>query len=200
MTSTVLNLSFMRINSLASCIQLPTGLMSVALPQEVLIAAPDRVMKRELGFRPIRICQDEQLQTDILKILFANMRLSHERQGDLNAQLAALRAGERRFIALADKYGVELVETSLRDVQDYSERMMRAHLAELPDGVYLGEDRCDQDPLTGEPKTIRVKLEIKGGRATFDLTASDDKALGGIKLYEARNCFLHSHRTKIILS
>lgn len=136
----------------------------------------------EEGIRipPITICRGGEFQTDILRLFWANMRISWEREGDFNAQMAALRAGEMRLLSLFEKYGVDTVSACMADVQAYSERLMRSHLAEIPDGTYYGGDRCDQDPVTGEPKDIRVKLIVDGGQATFDFTESDDKALGGI--------------------
>ena len=117
---------------------------------------------------------------DIVSLLLVNMRQSWERIGDLNAQLAAVRAGEARLLALTQKHGPEAVQATMDAVQDHSEQLARAAFRSLPDGVYTAEDTVDQDQYTGQPKTIRLTLTIEDDHATFDYTASDGPALSGI--------------------
>jgi N-methylhydantoinase B len=134
---------------------------------------------------PVVIYRDGEFNRDVLTILWANMRGSGERQGDLNAQVAALRAGEARILTLVEKYGLETVQACMAEVQAYAERLLRSHIAELEDGVYDAEDKVDQDLVTGEPKTVRLKLIIDSNQAIFDLTDSDNKALCGINCTRA---------------
>ncbi len=128
----------------------------------------------------IRLYNAGVLNRDVVTILLANMRQSWERLGDLNAQTAAINAGESRLLALIAKQGLETVLASMDGVQDHSERLVRAAIAALPDGRYEAEDSVDPDVYTGEPKTIRLTLTVQGDHATFDLTASDGPAESGI--------------------
>ena len=121
-----------------------------------------------------------EFNEDIVALLLVNMRQSWERVGDMNAQLAAVRAGEARILGLVQKHGVEAVLATMAEVQDHSERMARAALRSLPDGVYDAQDTVDQDQYTGKPKTIRLTLTIADDHAIFDYTASDGPALSGI--------------------
>ena len=128
----------------------------------------------------LKIYRQGVLNKDILAILLANMRESWERIGDLNAQIAAVKAGEARIRALIAKHGLETVLAVMGEVQNHSERLARASWVSLPDGVYEGEDRVDQDVHTGEPKLIKLKLTVEGDHAIFDLTESDSAAESGI--------------------
>ena len=121
-----------------------------------------------------------EMNHDIVKLLLHNMRQSWERLGDLNAQVAAVRAGEERVRVLIARHGVDDVRTAMADIQTYSERLARASFASLPDGVYHSEDHIDQDVHTGEKKTIRLDLTITGDHALFDLTKCDGAAESGI--------------------
>jgi N-methylhydantoinase B len=136
----------------------------------------------EEGIRipPIVIYRDGRFNSDVFTILWANMRESWEREGDVNAQIAALKIGEGRILGLIEKYGLEAVQVCMAEMQDYSERLLRSHIADLADGVYYAEDWVDQDLATGQPKIIRLRLTIEGESAIFDFTESDDKALSGI--------------------
>ena len=128
----------------------------------------------------IRIYNQGVLNQDILNLLLHNMRQSWERIGDLNAQVAACKAGEARIQALIEQHGVETVLACMEEVQNHSERLARASWASLPDGVYEAEDFVDQDVHTGEPKRIHLKLIVEGDHAIFDLTGSDDAAQASI--------------------
>ena len=128
----------------------------------------------------IRIYNQGVLNQDMLNLLLHNMRQSWERVGDLNAQVAACKAGEARILALIEKHGVQTVLASMEAVQNHSERLARASWASLPDGVYEAEDFVDQDIHTGEPKRIHLKLTVEGDHAVFDFTGSDDAAQASI--------------------
>ena len=128
----------------------------------------------------LRIYREGILNKDVVAILMANMRQSWERLGDLNAQTAAVRAGEARVQAMIEKHGLPTLLAVMEGVQDYSEQLSRAAWRSLPDGVYKAEDKVDQDVYTGEPVTVRLTLTIEGEHATFDLTESDGAAESGI--------------------
>ncbi len=129
---------------------------------------------------PILIYRDGRLDRDVLEILLANMRVSSERRGDLNAQIAACRAGERRLLELIDRYGLDTVHVAMRELQDYSERLFRAEIARLPDGVYEWEDWIDQDLTTGEPQHVHLQMRIAGDQITYDLSGSGPPARSAI--------------------
>ena len=117
---------------------------------------------------------------DVVSLLLLNMRQSWERLGDLNAQVAAVNAGEQRLHAVVDRHGLPPTLQTMAEIQNHSERLARAAFTRLPDGDYHALDRVDQDPLTGVPVTIRLTLTIDGDHALFDLTASDDEAEASI--------------------
>src|SRR3990172_12877997 len=54
---------------------------------------------------PVRLYRSGALQQDVLNLVLANVRTPEERRGDFNAQLAAIRIGERRVKELAQRYG-----------------------------------------------------------------------------------------------
>jgi len=128
----------------------------------------------------LKIYKQGVLDGDIVAVLLANMRQGWERLGDLHAQVAAVRGGERRILALVEKHGLDAVLKSMEEIQNYSERLARAAFSGLPDGVYKAEDRVDQDLWTGEPKTVRLTLTIEGDHAVFDFLESDGPAESGI--------------------
>ncbi len=119
---------------------------------------------------PVLISRGGELNRDVIELLLANMRVSSERRGDLNAQIAACRVGDRRFAELAGRYGLDVVHAAMKESQDYSERLFRSEIAKVPDGEYEWEDWIDQDLATGKPVRIHLKLTIAGDQVTYDLS------------------------------
>ena len=109
---------------------------------------------------PVRLYARGELQGDIMRLILANVRTAAERRGDLNAQLAAIRIGERRLDELAERYGARILADGFEAILDYAERRMRKRIAELPPGTYLAEDCLDDDGSSDEP----VRHQAAGGR------------------------------------
>src|SRR5947207_3742602 len=108
----------------------------------------------------VRLYRRGELQHDVMRMILANVRTPEERRGDLNAQLASLRIGERRTAELARRYGVELVTAGFDAILDYTERRMRRRLAEFPPGIYRGEDFLDDDGSSDEPARVNPAITV----------------------------------------
>jgi N-methylhydantoinase B len=109
--------------------------------------------------------------TKLLRLLEANTRQPAHVLGDLRAQLAACRVGERGLTALLDRYGAD-AHHYMDELQRIAERTMRAELAGLPDGVHTFTDFIDgvgDDPV---PIPIVARVEIAGDEAVVDFEGS----------------------------
>ena len=78
----------------------------------------------------------------MFRIIEKNTRQPVEVLGDLRAQIAACNVGERGLIELVERYGRES-RRYIDELHDSAERLMRAELAALPDGVYASTDYID---------------------------------------------------------
>jgi len=142
-------------------------------------------MAREIyqeGIRipPIKIVRAGKIDSDLLGLILANVRTPIEREGDLMAQLASLRRGDLRVRELVAKYGAPRVRTNMRELQNYSERMMRAAVRKLPSGVYRFEDCLDNDGITRVPVWVRVAVTIRADSALVDFSGSDPQVQGPV--------------------
>jgi N-methylhydantoinase B len=137
-----------------------------------------------LRLPPVRLYRDGKPDPGIEAIIFANVRTPSERMGDLRAQVAANRRAAQRLVALAEKYGTDTVLTIMAEVQDYSERMMRAALAALPDGeasftdVFDGDGVLDPGETTDAPFRVALRLVKRGETITADFAGSDPAVAG----------------------
>src|SRR4029077_21282213 len=72
-----------------------------------------------------------------------------------------------------------------RHLLEYSESMMGAAIRELRAGTYVAEDFMDDDGVSDEPLRVRVKIQIRDGRANVDYTGSSSQCDGNVNAVEA---------------
>jgi N-methylhydantoinase B len=143
------------------------------------------IFQEGLRIPPVKILQAGCLNRDVRALLFANTRSPREREGDLTAQIAACRTGERRVLESVAKYGLAKVLAYCGHLLDYSDRMMRALLREIPDGTYRAVDYLDDDGISAKPVPIRVAIRIAGERAQVDFTGSAQQCQGSVNAVRA---------------
>jgi N-methylhydantoinase B len=136
------------------------------------------------GFRipPVKLARAGIIQQDIIDILGANSRVPQSNWGDLNGQLNALDLGERRVEALLKDYGEELIVSALDLLTARAEKLMRANIADLPDGTYSYDDFLDNDGITDVPLSIALDLTISGDRMRLDFSRSSPPCDGPLNI------------------
>jgi N-methylhydantoinase B len=119
-----------------------------------------------------------RLDDAMLEGLVAQMRSPDERRGDLRAQLAAHALAARRLEELCERRGQERVEAAMDELHDYSERIVRAAIAQLPDGRFEASDVLE--PAGGGELGIRVALTISGDSIELDFTGTAPQHSGNL--------------------
>jgi N-methylhydantoinase B len=138
-----------------------------------------------LQFKAIKVYQRGVKIEPVWQMLRDNIRTSKLVVGDMEAQVAACRIGARRYLELIERYGLETVQNAYADLLDYSERLMRSAISELPDGDYTATTYLDgylDDPNPAKKHLpLTVTLKIRGSDMTVDLTGTspqiDDKPI-----------------------
>lgn len=148
--------------------------------QPASMSLSEEIYQEGLRIPPVALVRDGKIQTDVMKMLLANVRTPREREGDLTAQVAACRLGERRLGELTEKYGAPETAFYLEALQRYSARLMREVLRHIPDGIYRAEDFLDDDGFTAQPVHLRVAIHIHGGRAEVDFAGSSPACRGAV--------------------
>jgi N-methylhydantoinase B len=116
----------------------------------------------------------------IFEILEKNVRVPVMLMGDLRANLAACKTGEKGMIELAERYGPDVLQLYYAELLDYTETMVRAEIATWPDGEYSFTDYLDDDGVDTDPIPIVVKMIVKGDSVTVDFTGTSAQVRGGI--------------------
>ena len=121
---------------------------------------------------PQHLVRGGQVQAELLDFILESVRTPEEREGDLRAQLASIRRGERRLTEMCARYGPEEILRYMGELADYSERVARRFLASIPDGHYRFEDALDDDGVSEEPVPIVATVTIRGDEAEVDFTGT----------------------------
>jgi N-methylhydantoinase B len=128
---------------------------------------------------PLLFEVDRDWHKGLLGRLFAaNVRTPILGVGDLDAQFAANFTGAQRLRGLAERVGVPVLFRAMAEVLDYSERRMRAAIAEIPAGIYAGEAFIDDDVYRPEPIPVRVTARIEGSEIWLDFTGTASQVRG----------------------
>jgi N-methylhydantoinase B len=136
------------------------------------IGAFQEVYQEGMIIPPIKVIKKGTIDEDIFQFFLANTRAKHETSGDLRAQVAANKLGNRRIIELIDKFGAETLKSYIEGLLEYTERRTRQEIGRLPQGTYQGEGFLDDDGITDEPIRLASKIIIEKETITFDLTGT----------------------------
>ncbi|MBL8154724.1 MAG: hydantoinase B/oxoprolinase family protein [Anaerolineae bacterium] len=134
---------------------------------------------------PVKLMAGGKRNEGVLALITANSRAPEERLGDLEAQLAAQRVGERRLLGLAAQHGVERMLDHAEALLDYSRRMTEAVIEAIPDGVYRFEDALEGDGQREFLIPIRAAVTVQGKRMQIDFSGSAAQVAGNVNAVEA---------------
>ncbi len=130
----------------------------------------DSIFQEGLRIPVIRICNGGKLNEDVFQLLLGNTRVRGEREGDLTAQISSNRVGARRMEEAYGKYG-DCLLSCMEELQNYSERRLRAAISAVPDGIYSYTDYLDDGGENApEPQKISVDIHVKGEGILFDFS------------------------------
>lgn len=130
---------------------------------------------------PIKVIERGEERTDVLELIWNNVRWPRGVRLDNYSMIAATKRAEERITALLDKYGKETVLVCIGEMMDRTERAVREEIRRMPDGTYSGEAATDDDgTVLDEPVWVRVDITIEGDQMTLDFSRSDAQRRGFI--------------------
>ena len=129
-----------------------------------------------LQFKAIKVYERGIKNEAVWHILRANIRAQDLVVGDMEAQIESSRIGATRFVELVQNYGLEATIAAFHDLMDYSERLMRNAISDLPNGDYAATTYLDgflDDPDPSRSKlSLVVTLKVQGDELIVDLTGT----------------------------
>ena len=129
---------------------------------------------------PIKLARGGRINQEIIQLICRNSRTPEERKGDLAAQMAAIRVGEKRLQEVIQRYGMDDTHEHMSAILDYSERVTRLAIQGIPDGTYRVLDYMDDDGLEDQLVPIAVAVTVDGDELTLDFTGTSPQRPGCI--------------------
>ncbi len=135
-------------------------------------------------YNALRWYRRGELNEDLDRMIFDNVRTETMNRGDMNAMLAACQLGRERFLRLVERYGAEVVMSAAYDWMDYSETMLRREIEKIPDGTYgpivgwLDDDARNRD----QRLRVETRVVVEGDEITIDLTGSHPEVPTGFNV------------------
>lgn len=133
-------------------------------------AASATVYEEGIRLPAVRLYRRGELQRDVLRIIQTNSRVPRNIEGDMRAQVAAVRLGLRRMEELHARYGREVVSDRLQSWLDYAETRLRAAIDELPPGTYSFSDHLEEEGIGSGAHRLQVAITVADGALKFDFT------------------------------
>ena len=139
-----------------------------------------------LRIPPLKLYDAGERNETLWKIIEKNVRVPVLLQGDLRAQLSGCHTGETGLLDLVKAYGLANAKAFLDEIIDYTERLTRAAIRELPDGTFDFEDWLDDDGIDlGQPIRLKVTFRKKGDHLVADWTGSSPQVKGALNCTES---------------
>ncbi len=136
------------------------------------------VWQEALRIPPIKVYEKGKLRRDVWDLIFANIRLDIVAE-DMRAEIGSCVVGERGIHTLMERYGREVVEAHKEHLFASTEKIMRAEIRDIPNGVYQGESRAYYDGKNpGSVYTIRVTITVEDEEIRFDYQGTDAQTNG----------------------
>ena len=134
------------------------------------------------GFRwPVtRLYENNEPKKEIIEFLRMNGRFGYSLIGDMNAQIAAGKTGEKRFQGILDRFGLDLVRSARNEIFKQSEELEKIAVKKIKNGSYDSEGFLDDDGLGSDPVKIKMKVTVEDEKITIDLDGSAKQTHGPV--------------------
>jgi N-methylhydantoinase B len=157
--------------------------------------SPDstEIFQEGLQFPQLLLYRAGELNTELVELIRANVRLPRMSLGDLSAGVAAVRIAAERLAAIVERYGLDATLDTFDATLAHGEAIARDALAKIPPGVYEAEEWIDGDGITDDPIPVRVRVTVSPEKLTADFTGTSPQARGPINC--ARGALMSACKT-----
>jgi N-methylhydantoinase B len=155
--------------------------MGGAVPAS-LSRALTEIHQEGIRFPPMKLVNQGVFDEQILRIMTTNVRKPDLNVGDIKALVGALATGERKVLAMVDKFGKEAFLKGVEALLDHAEAEAREMLRAMPDGTWTFSDYADEDSAEANPCRLHLTLTIRGDEAVLDFTGSDPQLASSLNV------------------
>ena len=137
----------------------------------------NEIIQEGIRIEPTKICDRGTMNEPFMNLLFNNMRARSERLGDFSAMIGTGRKAEEHMQRLYKRFGAGLLG-GVEELIVRSERLLRARIAERPDGDYYAEGYIESDGANPDPLVVKLKLTVAGDEIVADFAGTSAQTNG----------------------
>ena len=149
---------------------------------------------------PLKLLEEGRPNQAIFDIVAANVRDPHSCQGDLRAQIAGCRTGERRIAELWSQYEADRAAALTSGCLDYAETYMRRVIAGMSNGRHEAEVLIEDDVTTDDPIRLKVAVTVAGDGLTVDWTGTSAQRDNALNVPIASTLSMVNYAVKCIVA
>ncbi|MFD1413695.1 hydantoinase B/oxoprolinase family protein [Oceanobacillus jeddahense] len=138
------------------------------------------IFQEGLQFPSVKLYDGGVLNEGIVEIIGANVRFPDLSLGDMWAQVAALKTGERRLKEICEKHGKSTVLAAIDYQLDHGETISRKELQKLPKGTFTANGFVETDGIGNGPFPIQVEVTITDDKFVCDFRGSSPQVPGSV--------------------
>jgi N-methylhydantoinase B len=144
------------------------------------------IYEEGLQLRSLKLYRGGEPNQDLFQIISDNVRFAESCVGDLRAQIAACRVGDRALGALVRRYGLETFQRCVAQIWSQSEALAREQVGRITPGDYQAEALFDSDGVDlDRPVPLKVKIIVRGGDMAIDFSEISEQVGGSINSGES---------------
>jgi len=149
---------------------------------------------------PMKIIRAGIANEEVFAIFATNVRMPQAALGDLRAQIAGCRTGEKRTAELVTRYGAQRFSDLNEDILDYSESYVRAALRRLETVSASASILIEDDVASPEPIEVRCTLRIENGEVDVDFSGTSAQRAHALNCPYASTVSMVSYAVKAALA
>jgi N-methylhydantoinase B len=130
------------------------------------------IYQEGLRIPPVKFYERGVRSRTVARIIEKNVRVPDRVLGDLGAQYAACKVGEREYLKLLRRHRPAITRAYQDALLDYAERLTRAEIRRWPKGRFTFTDHLDDDGFSDTPIPLTVTITVHDDHLTCDYTGS----------------------------
>lgn len=158
------------------------------------------VFEEGLILPPLKLMEEGRPNKAVFDILANNVRDPQGNLGDLRAQIAGCRTGERRTRELCRRYGRDRFRQLAAACLDYTETYIRSALAEAEGGRSEASVLIEDEMASDEPIRLQVTAAIEGGRLVLDFAGTSPQRANGLNCPAASTISMVHYGVKAVFA
>jgi len=158
------------------------------------------IFEEGLRIPPLKLIERGVANDTLYRIFARNVRDPKASTGDLNAQVAACRTGERRLRELVGKYGRDGFARHVAAVFDYSEAYVRQALRAAVRREARAEILIEDEATSDEPMRLRVHVRIEADGLVVDFTGTEAQRPNGLNNPYASTLSMVHYAVKVVFT